>query len=408
MIKILYDFLTLQAKNGAAEYTRRVFFSLLDKIHKEDTEAIIYCLYDSSSMLKYEELQPKALNDRYVCFVDINDGVERLNNLDCDVFFFGCAQNGSAYSELQFLNCKSIIVFHDCVWEEIYNNDLSIYTTLNSEDLFKHRRTQPIGKRIYFNLKSPTMRFCRWLLHVRQHGILEKGCKMVQPSLNLFRRREDSIIISVSDYSKKTLMYNFNIPETRIKVRFSPERIYKDGVEMCRNEKLQSIIDQRKKFYLLVSANRPLKNAKKTLIAFHSYVSLSPNSYIVTVGYGSNSFENHIDLPFLSDFDLQIAYANCYALIYPSYFEGFGYPPLEAMKYGKPVLSSNVCSMPEILEDAPVYFSPLYESAIFGALCCLTDDNYQYYSEKSITQYSKIHEKQEQDLEDLINIIMSH
>lgn len=407
-MKILYDFLTLYSKYGSAEYTRRIFFTILNKIKNEAPETILYCLYDRLYMPKYEELLPGILDEPQIQFIDINNGIDKVNELDCNVFFLGCAQTMSRYVELQYINCRSVIVIHDCVWEEFYNNDINIYLTLNSEDIFRHRMTNPMGIRIYFNLKSPTMRFCRWLLHVRQHGILEKGCKMVQPSLNLFRRREDSIIISVSDYSKKTLMYNFNIPETRIKVRFSPERIYKDGVEMCRNEKLQSIIDQRKKFYLLVSANRPFKNAKKTLIAFHRYVSLSPNSYIVTVGYGSNSFENHIDLPFLSDFDLQIAYANCYALIYPSYFEGFGYPPLEAMKYGKPVLSSNVCSMPEILEDAPVYFSPLYESAIFGALCCLTDDNYQYYSEKSITQYSKIHEKQEQDLEDLINIIMSH
>ena len=116
--------------------------------------------------------------------------------------------------------------------------------------------------------------------------------------------------------------------------------------------------------------------------------------------------QNHVDLSFLDDSDLQIVYANCYALIYPSYFEGFGYPPLEAMKYAKPVLSSNVCSMPEVLGDAPIYFSPIYESAIYGALCCLTNENYQYYSEKSRQQYSQVRTKQEGDLEDLINIVL--
>ena len=93
-------------------------------------------------------------------------------------------------------------------------------------------------------------------------------------------------------------------------------------------------------------------------------------------------------------------------MIYPSLFEGFGYPPLEAMKYGKPVLSSNVCSMPEILGDAPIYFSPFYESAIFNALLELKDSNYSNYSNKSYKRYCEVHEIQERDLRDLVNMIL--
>ena len=59
----------------------------------------------------------------------------------------------------------------------------------------------------------------------------------------------------------------------------------------------------------------------------HSSPSLNkPDMYAVTVGYGKTLFKNHIDLPFLNDIDLREAYKNCYALLYPSLFEGFGYP----------------------------------------------------------------------------------
>jgi glycosyltransferase involved in cell wall biosynthesis len=407
MRKILFDFLTLHSKNGAAEYTRRVFGALLKMIYKVEIDSMIYCLYDSSSMPQYEELLPDKLKDGHVAFVDVNEGVKNLNELGCDVFFFGCAQNGNWHPELQQLRCKSIIVFHDCVWEELYNNDLSIYMTLNTENVFRHRATKPVGNRLFFDLKSPTIRFCRWLFHVRKYGILEKGYTMVQPSLSLFRKREDNIIITVSEYSKHTLMYNFDIPETKIQVKYSPERVYENDKEDCESENLKLLLEQKKNYYLLVSAGRVAKNAKKTLMAFQHYTTISPDSLIVTIGYGKKLFENHIDLPFLRDSDLQMAYAHCFALIYPSYFEGFGYPPLEAMKFGKPVLSSNVCSMPEVLGDAPIYFSPFYESAIFGALCHLTDRNYQDYSDKSRKQYTKVHERQEKDLDDLIHIILS-
>ncbi len=406
-MKILYDLLTLHSKNGAAEYTRKIFFSLLSKIRKTGGDTILYCLYDSTSLPQYEDMLPEVLNGKNVKFVDVNDGIDKLNELGCDVFFFSCAQHGGGHPDLQEINCKSIIVFHDCAWEELYNNDILIYMTLNSEDIFRYREKKPRGKKIYFEIKSPTIRFCRWLLNVRQHGVMERGYKMLQPALNLLKRRDDNMVITVSEYSKRALMYNFDIPETKIHVEYSPERIFVGGAEFSENERLRSLITEGKKYYLLVSADRVAKNAKKALAAFQKYVKIFPNSYIVTIGYKRELYENHIDLPILSDCDLLQAYVNCYALVYPSYFEGFGYPPVEAMKCGKPVLSSNVCSMPEVLGDAPIYFSPIYESAIFGAFCQLTDDNYQYYSEKSKMQYLKVCEKQEQDLEELVNIILS-
>lgn len=123
--------------------------------------------------------------------------------------------------------------------------------------------------------------------------------------------------------------------------------------------------------------------------------------YSGKVGYG---IEN---LDFLSDSDLSAAMEHCYALVYPSYFEGFGYPPLEAMKYGRPVLCSNTTSMPEILGDAPIYFSPLYESAIFKAFCDLSEDNYAYYSNKSKERYDLVSKRQNEDLQKLVQLILS-
>ena len=81
-------------------------------------------------------------------------------------------------------------------------------------------------------------------------------------------------------------------------------------------------------------------------------------------------------------------------------------PILEAMHYGKPVLASNVTSIPEIFEDAPIYFSPLYELEIFNALTKLTDENYQEKANKSKQQYNKIRARQERDLKELVNMIL--
>ncbi|MBT8060266.1 MAG: glycosyltransferase family 4 protein, partial [Gammaproteobacteria bacterium] len=61
-------------------------------------------------------------------------------------------------------------------------------------------------------------------------------------------------------------------------------------------------------------------------------------------------------------------YQNAAAFVYPSMYEGFGIPPLEAMSQGCPVLSSNVSSMPEVLGDAAEYFPPEDRDALREAL----------------------------------------
>ena len=408
-MKILFDFLSVYQKNGSAEYVRRVFFALLDRINSESMyDVSISCLYDSQHQPAYPKMRPDTFSHPAVRFVDIQDGISAINEHNYDLFFFGCAQNAGWHPELAELNCKTIMVFHDCVWEEFYNNDIGLYLALNVNDMFRYRATQPRGKKIYLDIKGPTIRFCRWLLSARRYGVLENGYNMLQPALALFNRRKDNSIVTVSNYSKSSIMYNFNVPAERINVLYSPERIYQEdsaNLELA-NEKLKQVINSGCKYFLIVSANRDSKNAKKALKAFKSFAEIRSDCFVVTIGYGKELFKNHIDLPFLSDYDLREAYKHCYALLYPSLFEGFGYPPLEAMKYGKPVLASSVCSVPEVLGDAPIYFNPFYESAIFNALMVLNEGNYSVYSEKSMVRYQYVGSQQEYDLSNLVDMIL--
>ena len=92
--------------------------------------------------------------------------------------------------------------------------------------------------------------------------------------------------------------------------------------------------------------------------------------------------------------------------MYASLHEGFGYPPVEVMKYAKPVLCSNVCSLPEVLGDAPVYFSPFYVSDIIFSIKRL-EKAYSFYCEKSRERYSYISDRQKEDLKGLVSYIIT-
>jgi len=62
---------------------------------------------------------------------------------------------------------------------------------------------------------------------------------------------------------------------------------------------------------------------------------------------------------FVSEQELDNLYKNASLFVFPSLYEGFGLPPLEAMKRGVPVVSSNASCLPEILGNAVLYFNPL-------------------------------------------------
>lgn len=108
------------------------------------------------------------------------------------------------------------------------------------------------------------------------------------------------------------------------------------------------------------------------------------DSSLITTGGGEKLFPQHINLPLLSPSDLGHAYKNAYALIFPSLQEGFGYPPLEAMGYGVPVISSNVCSMPIILSNSALMFSPFYKNDLFMKLKIFRKD-YLFIKNKQIS-----------------------
>jgi glycosyltransferase involved in cell wall biosynthesis len=94
---------------------------------------------------------------------------------------------------------------------------------------------------------------------------------------------------------------------------------------------------------------------------------------------------------FVDEADLPIVYAGALLYVMPSFSEGFGWPPLEAMACGTPVVSSNLSCMPEILGDAALYFDPYKIEKMAGAIeKVATDDQIrQELIQKGLKQVQK-------------------
>ncbi len=78
---------------------------------------------------------------------------------------------------------------------------------------------------------------------------------------------------------------------------------------------------------------------------------------------------------YIAPSDLPALYGAATGFVYPSFFEGFGLPPLEAMVCGTPVVCSNTSSMPEVMGDAALLIDPHSASDLAGALRRLLDDD---------------------------------
>lgn len=415
-MNILFDFMTVSIKNGAGEYHRRVFFELLKTIERNPKDDIrIFALYDSNKGIAYQDLKEDAISGKYnIQYIDCKEkGVDRIvEDYKIDLFFIACSHHLRDNKEISRLRCEVICVIHDLYGEEKYNNKIFLYQDLLNPNYTKSSKEISFKWKILTRLPIirkviPHDLFSYYYVRWNGNERYRKNLTLVMPAIQLVLNNDKAKLVTISEYSKTSIHYYFNIPYNRIEVLYSPERIEVES-QKIQNVDLKRLIDSKKKYYVMVSADRVDKNPYKIIDSFKRYSKENSDAFLVTVSFPSKEFENHIPFPFLSDSDLSELFKHCYALIYPTFFEGFGYPPLEAMHYEKPVLCSNTSCLPDIFEDAPIYFTPFYEASIYQALEKLTDDNYDEYCKKSEMQYQKIHARQEGDLQKLIGMIIDN
>lgn len=137
-------------------------------------------------------------------------------------------------------------------------------------------------------------------------------------------------------------------------------------------------------YILAVGSLNPRKNLHALLRAWRKIASSLDGVQLVIVGSAGRAFKslNLDNLPkqvrflgFINDDDLPLLYAAARCFIFPSYYEGFGLPVLEAMACGVPVIASNAASLPEVLGDAGIQFDPMDVDELATAISRLLDDD---------------------------------
>lgn len=337
----------------------------------------ISCCYDSSVWFNPElhELIDKKGIDLY----DLSkEGISDIVRKDISFVFVPANLNGYYWRSI---NCNVLGVIHGV---------RGLETPLdNFEFLYK----QPLKVVI----KSIVKRFSKRLRRSRQRAYILSSLNA--PNIKF---------VTVSNHSAFAFKSYFPELDLDIPVFYSPST----SVIETATRKYQE------KYFLLVSANRTVKNNLRAIIALDNLFS---NGYAegfrvkVTGINSSRAFwykiknrERFDFIGYIDEQELDQLYHDAYCFIYPTLNEGFGYPPLEAMHYGVPVLSSPFTAIPEVCGGNVIYFNPFSVEEIMNRiLMILQDDIHKKYSLYAKERYEIITQKQNEDLDRLIDFLYS-
>lgn len=182
-------------------------------------------------------------------------------------------------------------------------------------------------------------------------------------------------IFTVSFFSKNRLSQFIPNSKDKIVVVYNG---HEHLINIIANPKTFSELGiSNRKYFLIVGSSNPNKNIKKLFDVVSMYFSNSNYDFVIVGGFNNRVFKEikFSDVPqnfkfvgYIDDEDLKTLYDGAKALIFPSLYEGFGIPLLEAMVANCPIIASNAASIPEVCGDFATYFNPFDDSDIANCI----------------------------------------
>lgn len=207
-----------------------------------------------------------------------------------------------------------------------------------------------------------------------------------------YTARRAARILALSEYARNDIIKTYGIEAERVSVtplaaprHFGPVT---DATELRRVRKNYGI---KGDYILAVGSIQPRKNLPRLIGAYAHLRSLRPQAKLPQLALvGKNAWlynetlqaakqhgftDDIIFTGYVPEADLPSLYSGATCFVYPSYFEGFGLPVLEAMQCGTPVIAGNRTSLPEVVGDAGILVDPFDETALAQAIARVIENS---------------------------------
>jgi glycosyltransferase involved in cell wall biosynthesis len=304
--------------------------------------------------------------------------IKLVNQSNDRLFIFGRSnqKNLKAIQNSEFIDCGRLPTAKRLLWEQ---TTLPKLTKRHNIDLF-HAPNYSIPLRASCK-KVCTIHDLTCYLFPRRRKMIHGWYfrKMIHYSV-----RHADAIITVSDNTRKDI-------EKVFKKKFSHIQTVYQGVTMPQAHTPLNETDYgqqlRTPYFLFVSTIEPSKNVERLIRVFSDFVKEYRNFHLYVAGKPGWGYKRIIQiihepetgnnihyLGYQTNEQLANLYANAFAFIYPSLYEGFGIPPLEAMASGTPVLCSYTSSLPEVIGDAALTFNPYNDNEILRAMQTIVEN----------------------------------
>lgn len=373
--RLLYNIIPTQParskRHGGGRYGEVVFKYIIT--HGYD----VICVYDSTKWLNPEIEQ--LIKDNHIKIYDVNKtAISEIVNIESITTYYTPMVNSNTIGDW---NCKIVGTIHG----------LRSLETPADKMYFKYKGWKNLAMYLGYNYLGSFFR------------------KKRSAFLSNLLSKDNFYPVTVSRHSSYSIKTFFPITQKKneIPIFYSPST--NTGREICNRK-------YNEKYIFIVSAFVPFKNGLRAIMALDrlfEYGCLEGYKVKVTGLASPEAYRYKLKnagkfefLGFVTDEDLEQLFHDAYCLVYPSLNEGFGYPPIEAMHYGVPVLASPFTSITEVCGDAAVYFNPFSVEEIMGRILYMSDKEvHEKYKTKSLKQYEIIHQKQEEDLKGLVEYI---
>jgi GT2 family glycosyltransferase len=394
--------------HGAGEYGKTVFRELVAANRAESRDQMWVAL-DPELFIDPWVWELCAEQGVYVIAVKNYDHISTLVNKDCFASFF----------------CPALVVYTGYEYMKRVGGDLPFSCTktrvvgcihdLRDVELALQWRKIQTARRVAAS--SSSMDVAHRVVEAEALEYRRHAERLLEMYRRIVRNRSVFRIVTDSRYTGNSFKVNFGDLGAKLRIMYAPMKVHPNPEPF----EIAGLDFETTSFALVLHGSRYEKNAISAVRAFDRVVSecheigtsLSELRMLL-VGVESladigiqdvNNPERFIFVRELRPAHLEFLYQQAKFLFYISFNEGFGYPPLEAMRYGTPSLVSNVTSIPEICGDAAIYCDPFDLDSICDGIRKVASQGID--RDIMEARYAAVRSKQMSDLRALIEDVLN-